>query len=552
MANWRLVLNAVCLPVLAYGSQIWFLSGGSKGLINMLQRVQNDMVKQVTGAFRTAPREALLHFTRMVPMRHYIEKLTYTSALRLYRLPRPSQLLCRLGMDWYVVGQGDLPLVVTRSHALPGKHNQRPTALEALALKVPSSGPKVDLAILAPWEVPNWADHVSYMGVETPYIQKTWVRDLTVSSLGMNTMIVHLASATRNREAEGLGIVGGAAATYSQGGNITWHQWVAGSELTQFNADAFALARTAEVLASSYTDEVAPPLSIYLFNLSSPAIQVVKNPRSIKAHAYALRFHKVLTSLFLTHRDVHIILCWAPRDNELEGSRMASTLAAAACGTELADLPNGMDRVQSAAYQKDHAHRQAFLNWEKDYWLDRAHNDLQVSATGLPLDGAAYQYAISQPPSEVNHPLWSTATAMEKDKRGRKTWRPLFSWWTTSTTLQLAVDHAFTGSYARRFRPLDPPSSLRCPCGHLMHTPHHLIRDCRLFYLQRVGHKITTYGRTLPLKSLFSSTVERAHRLLLFITDTCAAMRPLSRTRSFIRFSELESLSLDMIRWLDT
>jgi hypothetical protein len=68
MANWRLVLNAVCLPVLAYGSQIWFLSGAAKGLINMVQRVQNDMVKQVTGAFCTAPREALLHFTQMVPV----------------------------------------------------------------------------------------------------------------------------------------------------------------------------------------------------------------------------------------------------------------------------------------------------------------------------------------------------------------------------------------------------------------------------------------------------------------------------------------------------
>jgi hypothetical protein len=60
MANWRLVLNAVCLPVLAYGSQLWFLTGAAKGLINMVQRVQNNMVKQVTGAFRTAPREALL------------------------------------------------------------------------------------------------------------------------------------------------------------------------------------------------------------------------------------------------------------------------------------------------------------------------------------------------------------------------------------------------------------------------------------------------------------------------------------------------------------
>jgi hypothetical protein len=309
--------------------------------------------------------------------------------------------------------------VVTRSRALPGKRNQCPTALEALTLKVPSLGPRVDVVILAPWEAPNWGDHVSYMGVETPYVRKAWVRDLTVSSLGMNTMLIHVAAATLNREAEGLGVVGGAAATYSHGGNpITWHQWVAGSELTQFDTDAYALAWTAEVLASSYTDGVAPPLTIYVLNSSSLAIQAIKNPQLIKAHSYVLIFHKALTTLMLSHRDIHIIMCWAPGDDELEGSRMASTLASAACRTDLADLPNGMDHVQSAAYQKDHACRRAFLNWEKDYWLACAHNDLQVSTTGLPLDGVAYQYAISQPPSEVNHPLWSAATAMEKDKQG--------------------------------------------------------------------------------------------------------------------------------------
>jgi hypothetical protein len=418
-------------------------------------------------------------------------------------------------VDWYVPSQGDLPLVVTRSCALPGKCNQHPTALEALALKVPSLGPKVDLTVLAPWEVPNWEAHVLYMGVETPYIQKNWIRDLTASGLDSNMMLIHMAGATLNREAEGLEIVGGAAATYSHGGNpLTWHLWVAGMELTQFDADAYALARTAEVLALSYMNEVAPPLTIYMFNRSSLAIQAVKNPRSIKAHSYALCFHKALTAFFLSHRDIHIILCWAPRDDELDRSRMASNLAATACRTDLADLPNGMDRIQSTAYQKDRAHRRAFLNWEKDYYLARVHNDLQVSTMGLPLDGAAYQYAISQPPSEVNHPLWNTATAMEKDERGRKTQRPLFSRCTTSTTLQLAVDHAFTGSYATRFRPLDPPSSLHCPCGYHLTSPHHLIRDCHLFYRQQVGHRITTYGHTLPLKTLFSSSAQMVLQLV--------------------------------------
>jgi hypothetical protein len=74
--------------------------------------------------------------------------------------------------------------------------------------------------------------------------------------------------------------------------------------------------------------------------------------------------------------------------------------------------------LQSAAYQKDRARRRAFHQWELEYHLARVCNDLQVSATGLPLDRAAYQYVISQPPSEVNHPLWTATVAMEKDKRG--------------------------------------------------------------------------------------------------------------------------------------
>jgi hypothetical protein len=524
MANWRLVLNAVCLPVLTYGSQLWYLTGAAKGLINMVQRVQNDMVRQVTGAFRTAPREPLLHFTRMLPMKFFIEKLTYTSALRLYRLPRESQILRRLGTDWYSLGQGDLPLPVPQSRVLPGKRNQRPTALEALALRVPSRGPRVDVAAVAPWEVPNWVEHVSYMGVENPCVRKTWIRDLTVTVKGMNTMLIHLAAATCNREAEGLSMVGGAAATYSRGGaETTSHDWVIGSDLTQFDADAYVLARAAEVMAQCYTAEVAPPDHTYIFCASSLALQAVQNLRSIKAHSFALRFHQALTTFFSSHNG-RITLCWAPKDDSLEGNWLARTLASQACRRDIADLPNRMDRILSAAFQKDRARRAAFHQWELDYKAARTRNTTHLKSYGSPLDGAAYQYAISQPPSKVNHPLWSAAVAMEKDKRGRKTRCPLFTRRTTSTVLQLAVDHTFTGSYARRFRPNDPPSSLRCPCGFHLRNPDHLIRHCRFYYLHRLSNQIISRGLILSLKTLFSHSVEHSHCLLSFIQQLRAAM----------------------------
>jgi hypothetical protein len=141
MANWHIMLTTICLPVMTWGAQLWFCTRGAKGLIAMLQQVQNDMVKVVAGSFHTAPCETLLQLTRMLPMQHFVEKLTYTSVLCLYRLPQASQLLRHLSPDWYVPGHSDFPLVVTCSSAVRGWQNQCPTVLEALALKVPSDGP---------------------------------------------------------------------------------------------------------------------------------------------------------------------------------------------------------------------------------------------------------------------------------------------------------------------------------------------------------------------------------------------------------------------------
>ena len=121
MVNWHIVLNAVCLPVLSYGLQLWFSPGGSNKLIHMLQVVHNKMVHMVAGALQTAPCEALCHLTRMLPMKQYAEKLTYTSALQLYRLPRASQLLRRLGPNWHTPGHGDLPLVVPSNRPKCGR-----------------------------------------------------------------------------------------------------------------------------------------------------------------------------------------------------------------------------------------------------------------------------------------------------------------------------------------------------------------------------------------------------------------------------------------------
>jgi hypothetical protein len=66
MANWRLVFNAVCLPVLSYGCTLWFKRKRNLGLTKMVQQVINDGVKLISGAFARHP-ESLFTSSRGCP-----------------------------------------------------------------------------------------------------------------------------------------------------------------------------------------------------------------------------------------------------------------------------------------------------------------------------------------------------------------------------------------------------------------------------------------------------------------------------------------------------
>jgi hypothetical protein len=99
-AKWRQVFNAICLPTLSYGCQLWVSSPKIKMLLKKAHLVFNKGVKVITGAFRTAPQKALHMLTRTLPAHLFMDKLTQTSALRLYHIPPSSQLLACLGPEW--------------------------------------------------------------------------------------------------------------------------------------------------------------------------------------------------------------------------------------------------------------------------------------------------------------------------------------------------------------------------------------------------------------------------------------------------------------------
>ena len=136
----------------------------------------------------------------------------------------------------------------------------------------------------------------------------------------------------------------------------------------------------------------------------------------------------------------------------------------------------------------------------------------------------AYVYAITQPPSTNHHRPWKEAPEVETDDRGRK--RLVHHRRTTWTALQLAVDHAFTGSYASTFRPSDPPPLIRLPgCAGRFYATRNIYYESVDSSTNHVSTPLSTphitpyhFGSCLMLTPTVS---------FLFLKQSGAAARPL-------------------------
>jgi hypothetical protein len=54
--RWRVLFTAILVPVLTYGTQVWFTGGNrQKSLIHILDVAQNEACRKVAGVFRTTP-----------------------------------------------------------------------------------------------------------------------------------------------------------------------------------------------------------------------------------------------------------------------------------------------------------------------------------------------------------------------------------------------------------------------------------------------------------------------------------------------------------------
>jgi hypothetical protein len=522
MANWRLVFNTVCLPVLSYRCQLWANSPKVVSLMKKVQLVFNEGVKVIAGAFRTAPREPLHEILRVLPAQHFLEKLIHTSALRLYQVLRGSQLLSRLGHEWDSSVQTGTdwvlpgPLTVTSQNG-SGHSKQRPTALQALGARVPAEAPRADIVAVAPWEVPNWGEWCQLMGVTHPKQRKEWVNGLYSTIAAPTGAIIRVASTVSNKGQPDNRAVGAAAAVLTQGGDRAEleRSWCMGVEVTQFDVDVFALAKTAEWLVSYYTT-VVPPTDIYILSGNHSALQFITKADSLVNQRAALLFKDSLTTFFSLEDNqdtgFHLVWALASRKRVQDNKARAKVMEA----VQVAPLA-GLNHMQSAAFLKRVARQRAYNNWLSEWNIKREKHQL----TNKP-DHFAYGWSILSPLDRKNNPIWCRVVTIPTKSKGKI---PAPSQHTTSTLLRFPVGHGFFSDYSTRFRKDLPDESHFFPCGTAPRNMMHLIYDCPRFQHIRNQRNYCKINPYTPPDTFFRDP-DAALTFANFLSEGCIGFKP--------------------------
>src|SRR6266851_4697390 len=91
--------NALVIPVLMYGAQVWYTGINQKGLLTQMQVAQNEGIHKVTSIFKTSPIEPLHNLTHVPPIMYLMGKLMHSYSLRLGHLPLHVKVRMVLTMD---------------------------------------------------------------------------------------------------------------------------------------------------------------------------------------------------------------------------------------------------------------------------------------------------------------------------------------------------------------------------------------------------------------------------------------------------------------------
>jgi hypothetical protein len=498
-AQWRLAYNAICLPVLTYGCQLWY-TGKQKMLAKKLQAVQNEGVRLIAGAFRTTPREPLQQLFNILPMDLRLRLMTDNSALRLYKLQASSQVLLRLGGDWAPNPQEAIPTPVRRKVK---------TALRAMASRVSAKGKRIEAFPVLPEGAPRWEGRLSIQPPPTKEQAEDHANKLKNHlNEGKIPQIYMYGTLSNKGRHDGKSVATVAAVLYHKKSEWGHTECLLGEELTQVDIEVEAL-RPALALLGDFAKETNYEGPVQLNTESPTAPRLLLDFSQHATQHVSLEAANNIDALLTDFPRITLILKSTKRNYKLVGFKRARHLALEAVKRPL----NTGKRPPSILYQRAENKAAAIRAWEQRYQADPKHSQ-------------AYNSALVTPPDGRVHPILRIASKGFRSK-GR-TISHRVSREIQATLTRLITGHAFTGAYRLKFHRKNlPPATeeeVACACGAVPEDTEHVLLHCPRTHDQRIRH-LSADGLPDTLRKLFDSP-KRCLGLLRFLEETRVCVKP--------------------------
>ena len=498
-ARWRLAYNAICLPVLTYGYQMWF-TGKQKTLVKKLQTVQNEVVRIILGTFHTTPREPLHQLLTIFPIEVRLNMLLQNSALHLYKVPQESQLLRHLKGEWHTLDPSDPPLPT------PNNNNAMSTQCK-LATCVPANSPCINPFLSTPATASDWSSQVKVSPRNNEWNYHQTTETLINLCKGSSTINIFCKGTVSNKDqADNIQLGASAAVPYHGGREYSYKKWALGSTVTNSNSLLYALHPSLDVLTDLLSAQDAQEHTNAIICLSS-------NPTTIRALNASLHKDQQVSIDYLYWIDdllnafphVKITLIWLPRSAPFMGYKRARQLALKAiCTTDITTL----EEPHMIRNQKEDSKHKAVEEWTK-HWHK------------LLCDSLIYWTTLLKPPDSHTLPIFHLGSQW---KAGNLNKHAKCSHATQATLYQLATGHAFIGAYTQCFYTQHMPEQIACPCGKPVQMVKHVLLHCPWHNASCQRH-LTANGWPHGLSCLFTQP-EQINNLLCFLVEmgTCAKL----------------------------
>jgi len=499
----RLLFKTCVIPVLTYGSQLWFNPEKPPNhLIKTLQKVQNNALRRVAGAFRTSPIEALQLLTHIPPIHITIRKISESAALRVFRLPLSSEVSHRLPSTF-------IPVSIPRPVHVPFERPLlRYHTFSHLTHMVRWSAPDTERSDPFHSHCAPYAFQLS----SPPFHGRLRIRhDPCVKDKKLGRTIRHenlfqeykedlksifvVTDGSRRNKRAGYSVV-----VWHAGKIITKVMVPFAQEASAFDAEMYALAHASSLIRKILTLNYDIN-EVYLLSDCSSALQVIFDPSPHPSQAASIMFRTNIHAIMTARSDVFIDLEWTPGHGGTHMMKVADLAAKNAANPKSKRAPLLSFTSKSSAVQDINTAPRT--RWRLH--LDNPNHEIPETSGFYP----ASQY-IRPALRPTHHPHFK-----DLDRA------------TFSRFVQCATNHGYIGEYFSKFVP-SRRSSNSCSCvlssdQPLLQTRDHVLRSCVQFerareHLEKVCPSL--HHPTFSLARLFSPSAIPA--LVSFLKESAA------------------------------